>query len=117
MSERFNLKIPLQLNGKTLEEAIGEALILHQEEFGLFFYRSIQTDDSRIEVVDDSLEVNDIQHDGKSGTADVQFMSYFYAGCKDMNSEDLHEETLEFEIENNELVFDLLMPIEWRIEE
>ncbi len=99
-------------------DEIGNLVLKHQSEFEPLFERAIDVDDGRVQLVDDSVEIEQVEldDDGKSGCVSVEFMSSFYAGCKDQDSTDWHQEDLPFSIENGVLIFDILIPAHWRID-
>lgn len=119
MTERLVVKIPADNRFNSIdEEEITRLILEHQTQFSPLFERSIDIDDGRVQLVDDSLEIEQIEIDEgrKSGSAQVEFMSCFYAGCKDLNSTDWHPEILPFAITENGLVFEIDLPIRWRID-
>ena len=119
MTQKLLVKIPISNRFGTIDEEEIERLIVeHQGEFSPLFERSIDVDDARVQLVDDSLEVQqvDIDEDRKAGSAQVEFMSSFYAGCKDQNSDDWHSEDLFFEITADFLIFEIDLPIHWRVD-
>jgi hypothetical protein len=119
MTERLTVKIPLKNpNYDVNASAVEELIIEHQSEFEPLLERAIDVDDARVQLVDDSLEVEQIEfgEDGSSGVAEVEFMSSFYAGCKDMNSDEWHTETLPFQIVDGVLIFEIDLPVRWRVD-
>ena len=119
VTQKLLVKIPISNRFGTIDEEEIERLIVeHQGEFSPLFERSIDVDDARVQLVDDSLEVQqvDIDEDRKAGSAQVEFMSSFYAGCKDQNSDDWHSEDLFFEITADFLIFEIDLPIHWRVD-
>lgn len=117
MDDRLFVKIPLVVQpGQSVEEAVGIAIVEHQNKFTPLFSRMIDIDDARNSVTEGCLEVENIELNEDEGVADVQFMSSFYAGCKDMDSDDWHEASLPFEIEGGNMIFDVELPRVWRVE-
>lgn len=84
--------------------------------FTPLFERLIDTEDARTTVTEGCLEIESVQLDEGDGIADVRFMSSFYAGCNDKNSDDWHSATLEFEVDGGFLVFAITLPDPWRVE-
>lgn len=118
MSERLLVTFPLDMQpGQCIEDAAKKAILAHRNEFTPLFERIIDIEDARVTIVEGSLEVENIAITQDEGIADVQFMSSFYAGCKDINSDDWHDACLEFQIEDGSLVFDIELPIKWRVEQ
>ena len=118
MTSRLNVCISLIVKaGQHLEDAASNAIIEYQGKFTPFFERIIDVDDARVTVTEGCLEIENIDISSNKGVADVQFMSSFYAGCKDMNSDDWHEATLEFEIKDGQMIFDIELPRIWRVEQ
>lgn len=116
MNEKLVVKIPRKYSGPEIEnDEIEELMIEHQSLFEPLFERILDTGDGRIQLVNNSLEVEQVDFDESdgSGTVDVEFLSSFYAGCKDINSADWHQETLSFTVLDGFLVFDIDMPIPW----
>lgn len=103
-------------DGAYRQELIEKALISDQGSFEPLFSRLIDMGDSRLTVIDDSLEVGDISLDNEGGIADVTFQYYHYMGCKDMNTEGDYETSLEFEIRDGVMLFDIILPPAWRPE-
>lgn len=119
MSEKLIVKIPLKYPQQDIDtDAVENMIIEHQHEFEPLFERSIDIDDGRVQLASGSMEVEhiELEDDGQSGIADVEFMSSFYAGCKDMNSDDWHQESLPFQIIDGVLVFEIDLPMRWRVD-
>ena len=119
MTQKLVVKIPIENRFGTIdEEQIEKLIVEYQSEFAPLFELTIDIDDARVQLVDDSLEVQqvDIDEDRTSGWAQVEFMSSFYAGCKDQNSDDWHTEELPFRITETALVFEIGLPIQWRVD-
>lgn len=118
-NEKLLVRIALPSRYHDIDTEDVEKLVLeHQSEFEPLFRLSIDVDDARVQYVDNSLEIEQVQidDDGMSGAVDVEFMSEFYAGCKDLNSTDWHQETLPFSIEGGVIIFDIDLPIRWRVD-
>jgi len=111
MNDRIKVEIPIVDSDLGVTKA--DLIANHAREFYPLFERLINCGDARITVLDDSLTVVDVDVSGLSGCASVTFGSDFYAGCKDMNSIDEHETTLEFEIIDDKMVFDIVLPPAW----
>lgn len=119
MNDELIVKIPIRNQFNTIDEdEIERSIVENQAQFSPLFERVIDVDDARVQLVGGSLEVEqvDIVDDRKSGSAQVGFMSSFYAGCKDLNSSDWHSECLPFEISECELIFTIDLPIHWRVD-
>jgi hypothetical protein len=119
VNEKLIVKIALKYSHLEIDAAsIEELIVEHQSDFQPLLARIIDVDDGRVELVDDSLEIESIEfdEDGRSGVAEVEFMSSFYAGCKDLNSTDWHPTLLPFRIENDVLVFEIDLPVRWRVD-
>ena len=118
MNEKLVVKIPLAYPLSVDSGTIEELVVTHQADFYPLFERAIDIDDGRVRLVEDSLEVVQVDFDEteKSGYVEVDFMSEFYAGCKDMNSDDWHNEELPFRIENSTLIFEIDLPVRWRVD-
>ncbi|WP_426787913.1 hypothetical protein [Xanthomonas campestris] len=113
------MKIALPNRHHEIDAEELETLVLeHQSEFHPLFERAIDVDDARVQLVDDSVEIEQVEvdEDGRSGCVSVEFMSLFYAGCKDMDSTNWHQEDLPFSIENGVLIFDIPIPVHWRVD-
>ncbi len=119
MTRKLTVTIPINNRSWSIdEEEIEKLIIENQAQFAPLFELSIDVDDARVQLVDESLDVQqvDIDEGGKSGSAQVDFMSSFYAGCKDQNSDDWHSEDLAFEITQDALIFNINLPINWRVD-
>jgi hypothetical protein len=119
VADKLVVKIPIDNRFWSIDDEQIERLIVeNQSQFWPLFERTIDIDDARIGLVDDSLEVQqvDIEEDRRSGSAEVEFMSSFYAGCRGLNSNDWHTESLPFEITQDALVFELDLPIRWHVD-
>lgn len=120
MRENIYITIPLIVddlsNIESLQKAVASAIMDNEGQFFPLLERLIDMGDARMTVIDGSLNIEQIDVDVSptGGTASGAFDSDFYAGCKDMNSQDDHEVTLEFEIEDGNLVFDIELPPAWR---
>ena len=116
---RVHVKIALPSRHYEIEaDEIGKLVLEHQSEFEPLFERAIDVDDGRVQLVEGSVEIEQVEldDDGKSGVVSVEFMSAFYAGCKDLDSADWHQEDLPFSIENGILIFDIPIPVHWRVD-
>lgn len=86
MAKRLQFDIPVDLTTDSTqsekEKLISQAIIEHQGAFRAFLERSICKEDARTNIVDDSLEIDEIGIDGNEGWASITFMADFYAGCK-----------------------------------
>ena len=119
MSEPLIVKIPLKYPYHDIDsDTVGKLIIEHQFKFEPLFERSIDIDDGRVQLASGSLEIEyiEFEEDGQSGVAEVQFMSSFHAGCKDLNSDDWHDESLPFQIVDGVLVFEIDLPIRWHVD-
>lgn len=97
MNERLLVTFPLYVQpGRRSEDAAAKAMLEHQHKFMPLFERMIDIEDARVTVAEGCLEIENIEVMHDEWIADVQFMSSFYAGCKDMNSDDWHDATLFF---------------------
>lgn len=118
-AERLLVKIALTNRHYEVDaDEIGKLVMEHQSEFEPLFERAIDIEDARVQLVDDSVEIEQVEldDDGKSGCVSVEFMSSFYAGCKDQDSTDWHREDLPFSIDNGVLIFDIAIPVHWRVD-
>lgn len=118
-TQRLLVRIDLPgKNGELNEEEIEKLVLEYQKDFEPLFERSIDIDDGRVQLVDDSMEVGQVElsDDGKSGCVTVEFMSSFYAGCKDLDSTDWHQEELPFSIEDGTLIFNIPLPLQWHLD-
>ena len=119
MSEKLIVKIPLKYSHQDIDsDALGELIIENQFKFEPLFERTIDIDDGRVQLASGSLEVEHIEfeEDGQSGVAEVEFMSSFHAGCKDLNSDDWHQQSLPFQITDGVLVFEIDLPMRWHVD-
>ena len=120
MSEILRIKIPLIVdnvnNKESLQKAVAIAIMENEGQFLPLLERLIDMGDARMTVTDGSLNIEpvDVEVSTTGGVASGSFDSDFYAGCKDINSQDGHEVTLDFEIEDGYLVFDIELPPAWR---
>lgn len=119
MTDQLYVTIPLIIDNlndnASLKRAISVAIMENQSAFHPLLERLIEMGDLRMTVLDDSLNIDtfDVIADDSGGIACGTFDSDFYAGCKDMNSVDEHEVELPFTIENNILVFNIVLPPAW----
>ena len=109
MCETINIQIEINGNAPDYSSLISE----REREFHPLFERLIDRGDSRVTVLDDSMLVQAVEINGNQGCASISFDSEFYAGCKDMNSIDEHETTLDFEIEDDMMLFSIPLPDAW----
>lgn len=118
MSERLQLSMILkQGSGESLEDCVKQEIIDHQDNFTPYFESLIDIEDARTTVASGTLEIYSIEIDANGyGAADVSFIASFYAGCKNMNSDDPVEATLPFRIEDGLILFDLELDPPWRVE-
>ena len=118
MSERLQFSIGLnQGSGQSLEACVKQAILDHRDNFTPYFESLIDIEDARTTVASDTLEIYSIEIDADGeGTAEASFIASFYAGCKDMNSDDPVEATLPFHIEDGLILFDLELDPPWRVE-
>ena len=122
LEQRLRVVIPLSevdSGEEIVRDEMKEAILANQSKFYPLFARIIDVDDSRVQIVEDSVEIEEFVFDqsGDTGQADVKFMTSYYAGCKDMDSDEWHYATLPFDIVEGKMVFDIDLPIRWRVEE
>lgn len=101
---------------ESLQREIAKAIMDNQEKLLPLLERLIDMGDARVTVIERSLNIEscDVEVSSSGGKASGSFDSDFYAGCKDINSQDDHEVTLAFEIEEGSLIFDIVLPPAWR---
>ena len=101
-----------------LQKAISSAIMGHQNQFLPLLERLIDLGDSNMSVMEGSLNIEscdvDINLTTLEGFTSGMFDSFHYASCKDMQSQDEHEVSLPFTIENDALSFDLEIPPAWK---
>ena len=120
MEDHLYISIPITIKDTNDVEAMKKFIAMviedNQNSFLPLLERLIDLGDSRVTVIDNSLNVEDCDIDLSlaDGIACATFDSDFYAGCKDMNSQNDHEVALPFTIENNNIVFDIEIPPAWR---
>jgi hypothetical protein len=114
-NERFKVKIPITKDILENEKKLEKLILDNESEFYGYFERLIDCGDCRVQLMGESLVINSTTINTEQGyvVLECTFDDYFYAGCKDINSNDEHEVILEFEIDNNYLVFDIEMPLAW----
>jgi len=120
MDDDLYIKIPLIVGDdndhESLQKAIATAIMDNQHQFFPLLERLIDKGDANMTVIEGSLNVEycDIDTSTTEGVASGSFDSDYYASCKDMCSQDDHEVTLPFEIEDGNLIFDIELPAAWR---
>lgn len=109
------IELPINLNPSLTDnlkiDAISKAIEDNQGKFSPYLDCFIDGNDIRTNIISGSLEVDSV--DLFNNAVDISFESEFYAGCKDMNSTDKHEATLDFDIANNKLIFNIELPQVW----
>jgi len=116
MNERLRVEIPFEPDEEEDVEALAAKLIkANERKFRSFFDRLIN-EDARYTFLEDSLSVPELVINGAKGFASIIFTSDFYAGCRDMNGVEDHEESLEFEIRDGHMIFDIELPPRWKVE-
>lgn len=116
MSERLQIKIPFVVDDDEDVLETARSLILeHEAKFHPFFSRHTK-EDARYTYLDGSFDVTEISIEGCNGHVSITFTSDFYAGCRDLNGTEEHEEWLEFEVRDGCLCFDIELPPRWVID-
>jgi hypothetical protein len=116
MSENLNVRIPFAPDDTEDNQMFAASLIVkHEAQFLPFFDRHIK-EDARYTFLTGSLEVSEIEIDDHNGRVSITFTSDFYAGCRDQNGTEDHEEFLEFEVRDGYLIFDIKLPPRWVID-
>lgn len=101
-AERMKYKIPL--NGVSPEDlnSIKELIEKHAH----YFEKTVMGnfgDDVRYSYHPDNFEVSEIDGDGFTYDAQISY----YEGCKDKNYSDTYSDTIEYEIIDDEIIFDV----------
>lgn len=109
------------VEGEDLVKQTKEAISDNLGEFLEYCERLIDIGDARMEVIGGSLQLADFDFSPETldGSMSFSFDSYFYAGCKDMNSYDDHDSERMFEfnvdLENQKIVFEEFeLPPPWQ---
>lgn len=112
--DRLILSYPLPTPRPT-ESEIEVVLLENISDLTPLFERFIDDDDGRTSLIEDSPTIIDIYISPKfdNGSAEIEFESDFYAGCKDMNGTFEHEATVEFDIEDGYLEINMQLPAKW----
>lgn len=114
-TEILELDIQLSGNGQTLERQISEAVKESENDLSPLFERMISHEDSRTTIVDGLMEIEQVTIQDSWVCVEATFQTSFYAGCKDINSEDTHPVSLEFELINGDLKMVQELPPEWSV--
>ena len=123
MDECVDIKIPLDLEDVTdkqgLQKVISNSIMEYGDSFLPLLERKIDLGDMRTSVIEGTLKVEycDVVITSTECFASATFDSFYYAGCKDMDSYNDHEITLPFTIEDNILYFNIELPPPWRPDE
>lgn len=110
-NEYVEVCIPIEC--ELTDRLLVELIKVHQSDFSEVTSGLCKRLDSRAEYVDDSLRVESVSLDGdkEGGTVDVQFSAYIYHGCKDIDGTSEIEESWDFEVIDDCLVFNILKPL------
>ena len=120
MDDNLCITIPLNIaninDPESIQKAIATGIMENQQQFLPLLERLIDMGDARMSVIEGSLNVEhcDVDITSSEYMASGFFDSDFYAGCKDLNSQDDHEVMLPFIIEGGNLIFDIELPPAWR---
>lgn len=114
---KINLHVELtfdkdSLVDETFQVLVKRAIKENESKFYELMGRLAQTHDMRAELVENTLEVDDVSEDDAGGVVSVSFMYSVYYGCKDMDGSDCIEDDWEFRRDGNKLIFDLALPPE-----
>ena len=117
MSERLKIRIPFAPDDDEDVKVLASLSIKrHQAQFRPLLDRHIN-EDARYTFLDGSLDVSEIEINDRNGHVAITFTSDFYAGCRDQNGTEDHEESLEFEVRDGYMIFDIQLPPRWVIED
>ena len=123
MEENLCITLPLIVSGindnALLKSSVASIIIENESQFLPLLERLIDMGDARMTVIEGSLNIKpvDVEVSPTGGVAFGTFESDFFVGCKDMNSQDDHEVSLKFDIEDSNLVFNIQLPPAWRPDE
>lgn len=114
MAEKLSFSLTIKDSCKTFEESIAKTIKINESEFLRYFERLIDTEDARYTVTEESMEISEISLNNIEGYAYGAFTWDFYAGCKDINPTGQKEFEIKFKILDQNLYFDIELPIIWR---
>lgn len=116
MSESIIVRIRLPVQSGTIRaKEIGDLIVASQDLFEPYFCRLVDPYDARYSIDSDSLEIDNIETDGTSGSVSGTVTSSFFAGCRDQNGSDQHDFYFEFDTVDGDLVFAIELPPQWAI--
>ena len=93
-----------------LNEQIKDAILSNESKFSVRMARVCGKYDMRAELLDETLQVNDVDLSDSGGVVCVAYDYDAYYGCKDMNHCDAVEDEWEFRLDENKIIFDLELP-------
>ncbi|ULQ46357.1 hypothetical protein JN531_014810 [Flagellatimonas centrodinii] len=99
-------------SNKAFRALVKQAVEENEAEFYEVMARQAQMHDMRGELVEETLEVNDVSGDSTGGVVSVSFMYSAYYGCKDIDGSDDLQDDWEFRCDGMKLIFDLEIPPE-----
>jgi len=98
------------------EQAIARAIEAHKQDFAPLLERLVDVGDSRVRLSQQNpLRVLGVELDKAytGGNARLNYESNFAEGCRLIDEYDQHQTSVPFRLEEDELVFDLELPIAW----
>ena len=107
---------PALASATELEQAITRAIEANKQDFFPLLERLVDVGDTRVNLSQQNpLRVLGIALDaaGATGTAQLNYESNFAESCLIINEYDQHQTSVPFRLEEDELVFDLELPIPW----
>lgn len=117
MSEPIlRLTLDFDEQSSDLAAEIGDAVKEAEHEFHDLFYALASTDDPRLEISSDSMEVKEVELDGDRVSVLVDFGWEVYFGCSDNNTVSCEDVWLEFRLSGGQLNLEMEIPQRWNFE-
>ena len=123
MSKKEILNIEIELGylaGDDLKQCVKKSIEENLSEFEIYAGRLIEKGELRLEVLNESYQINDFEFDEQSlqGNMGFSFDSWYYSGCKGNDGLDQHDSERNFEfsvdIKNGKISFyEIELPRAW----
>lgn len=117
--ERIQTRYPLGgpfATQSELKQAITQAIETHKRDFFPLLERLVDVGDTRVNLSQENpLRVLSIElaDDSVQGVAQLNYESNFAESCLIINEYDQHQTSVAFTLEEDQLIFDVELPIKW----
>lgn len=114
MKEILEFTLEIEESFDRIEKRISRSIKNNEGKFEPYFYRLIDTEDSRYTIASNSLSIEEVHISNTHGSISGSFTWEFYSGCKDLDTNGDKDVEINFTISDNKLMFSIELPPIWR---